>query len=164
MPTRTEAAEALYRAAMDYMGVQITSPSLDVAERRKALDGALVGYQRATPTPLPAEVARVLEAAEAFERRWIGPVLFSDCVSEGRDVVEAIRAYRSTQPEPLSARLARLRPGSVVRSMYEGDPNKYTVLANHPQSKTIFVTWDDGECAAAFDYSVFDRAILSEPP
>ncbi len=136
MTTKAEAAEALYRAA-----VELRHNTASEAHRYRgwfALNEALNAYRDSTPTPLPAEVARVLEAAA----RWHyaaqgGPAL----VAHG-ELQDAIEAYcervQYAQPEPLSTRLARLKPGSVV---LDCDRDEVTVEANYPHYQELAGRW-----------------------
>lgn len=119
--TRDQAAEALYRAgkkAHHHAGKLASRefPHTDWDE----LGEALAAYDRATPSPLPAGVARGLEAALDFRRHLPGGEAKSaDGYCVARDIfARAVDAYRSSQPEPLSARLARLKPGSVVEAEF----------------------------------------------
>ena len=137
MPTRTEAGEALFRAVRDY---QEAPTSSCVIHRGQNLAKAVRDYRNATPDPLPAEVQRVVEAADRYERLWTtlqteGPVVLG--LAPALDaLLAATRAYRSTQPEPLSARLARLKAGSVV----EGVGGKQaTVIGNDPETQELWV-------------------------
>ncbi len=132
MPTRDEAAEALYRAARPFRAfVDAIYDSGDIDRMRARLAEALDAYSAsppfATPSPLPAEVARVLVAA----MRFVPLGQTKPAFAELRDAVDAYRDYLDAlpQPEPLSARLAKLKAGSVV--VREGnDGRTFTVIAN----------------------------------
>lgn len=165
MPTRTEAAEALHRAAdklRNYDGwlVADVGRPREFTEMWAAVRAALDAYSTSTPDPLPAEVQRVLEAACGYVD---APNNNGDVTPERYSALEsAVAAYRSTQPEPLSARLARLRPGvkSVVdlsggrrRYVAWNDPDKRKLLCF--DGETSFVEW------AAY---ATVEAILSESP
>lgn len=164
MPTRTEAAEALYRAAIT-AAPKITDDWASSETRRaisRHLTEAADAYSTSTPDPLPAEVQRVVEAADRYVEKWgKHPVDNDDAWAE---LVSAVVARRSTQPEPLSARLARLKPGSVVEDD-EGDA--IAVLAVDEPTRRLFGAWtgkhSKERCTALFH---FDRivSILSESP
>ena len=159
--TRTEAAERLYEATRGLSSYWI-NPLMGETKFGATLNtvrAALDAYSTATPDALPAEVARVVEAAE----KWWDATredFFADEVR--RELRLAVRAYRSSQPDPLPARLARLRPGSVVELARA--PHA-TVIANHPATETLFIEWKwNGEIKSnAAVYSSI-RAILSESP
>ncbi len=158
MPTRTEAAEALYEASVE---VQKARSNLHQMGRSlDALLGAARAYSTSTPDPLPAEVQRVLEAADKYERTF-GRLYDDDILAEEAcPLVDAIRAYRSNpDPEPLSARLARLRPGSVVRAEH----GEYRIVANDPDVEMLWVRLPDANGNGGFFYENI-TAILSESP
>ena len=161
MPTHAEAAEALYRAAMSasnaYMGNHASHH--ETAQRMRTLVDAVNAYRDSTPDApsLPPEVQRVLEAAmnvnDGTSRYIDDAALF--------DLTRAVDAYRSTQPEPLSARLARLGKGARVRLKHGSDG---TVEANAPQHESLWVALDDiTDSLLTYSYSQVDT-ILSESP
>ena len=163
MPTRTEAAEALYRAVRDYQGAPTSSC---VIHRGQNLAKAVRDYRNATPDPLPAEVQRVVEAADRYERLWTtlqteGPVVLG--LAPALDaLLAATRAYRSTQPEPLSARLARLGKGARVGTK---GGSTGTVEANAPQHERLWLIIDGNERYPMATYSYDEiTAILPESP
>ena len=162
MPTRDEAAEALYRAGEEYRSSWVSNftGSSNVAIALHQFWAALDTYRDATPTPLPAEVAWVLEAAA----RWYYAPNGNSALAAHDEMRDAIKAYcervQFAQPEPLSTRLARLGKGAVVRT--ERVPH-FDVLANCPERRCLFAD------AACFDFPrsvpYHDvTAILSESP
>ena len=162
MPTHTEAAEALYRAAMSasnaYMGNHASHH--ETAQRMRTLVDAVNAYRDSTPDApsLPPEVQRVLEAAGKWWEETRED-FFADDIR--RELRLAVRAYRSTQPEPLSARLARLGKGARVRLKHGSDG---TVEANAPQHESLWVALDDiTDSLLTYSYSQVDT-ILSESP
>lgn len=135
MPTRDEAAEALYRAVVH---IEDGRPgSAFIARVSKAIDAANA-YRDSTPDPLPAEVQRVLEAAGHVIHTT--RVNHPDAADAWDDLESAVDAYRSTQPEPLSARLARLKPGWVVMCGGRG-PDPVSVLGIDEHTGRFFGRW-----------------------
>lgn len=165
MTTRTEAMQALYDAADDLYVEVGNNPLARVNHGvHEALGRALDAYSTSTPDPLPAEVQGVLEAAE----KWLDYVVERDVREALREpaneLAAAVDAYRSTQPEPLSARLARLRRGSVVTDV-DGDP--ITVIAVDDLTQRLFGAWEGKtskrRCTGLFEFRHI-TAILSESP
>ena len=133
MMTRDEAAEALYRAA-----VELRHNTASEAHRYRgwfALNEALDAYRDSTPTPLPAEVARVVEAGVTW---WRAPRGAVEPVNELRNAVDA---YVAAQPDPLPARLARLRPGPdvMVESISDLMRMRWIVFGNFPERQCLCV-------------------------
>lgn len=155
MPTRTEAAEALYRAAQG-VAAEIARP---ISAAQFSLLLAIDGVKTATPDALPAEVQRVVEAAVSWWEATRDDY-FSDSLC--RELRLAVRAYRSTQPEPLSARLARLGKGARVGTK---GGSTGTVEANAPQHERLWLIIDGNERYPMATYSYDEiTAILSESP
>ena len=162
--TRTEAAERLYEAALNWRreqwpgidqgkGVPVFFPAS--AELLAALDA----YSTATPDALPAEVARVVEAAVKYTEKWSGIAVDND--DEWAGLVSAIRAYRSSQPDPLPARLARLPEGAAVKLK---NGSRMYVRFNMPSRQKFFGAIDcDGRFALECTYADVE-SILSESP
>lgn len=157
MPTRTEAAQALYEAAKGVgMNWRAGAP-----EGLDALGIAITRYEDATPDALPAEVARVVEAAA----RWHyapegGPALAAHC--EMRDAIKAYcERVQFAQPDPLPARLARLKPGSVVEVEFGVMRFSAKVLDNDTRLGRVRLQYN--LAILELEYSDI-RAILSEAP
>lgn len=153
MPTKSEAAEALYRAAQG-VAAEIARP---ISAAQFSLLLAIDGVKTATPDALPAEVQRVVEAADAWEREWGGLAMRSQ-QPHAVAVAEAVRAYRSSQPEPLSARLARLKPGSVVEV---GEPYVWTMIGNDAETRSVWLKRNGATRTVNYQYVT---AIISESP
>lgn len=171
--TRTEAAEALYRAVEAFIEdhrYRIPYDSETLVDLRSAANVYL--HSAATPS-LPPAVQRVVEAAlkliadcQADLTRYLMP----DSGVNERDVInnlldrldgpqwrEVEALYRSSQPEPLSARLAKLGKGAVVTE----EANSFVVLANIVEHQTLAVLYR--ERVNLLRYSDVD-SILSESP
>ena len=158
MPTRTEAMQALYDAADDLYVEVGNNPLARVNHGiHEALGRALDAYSTSTPDPLPAEVQRVVEAAVSWWEATRDDY-FSDSLC--RELRLAVRAYRSTQPEPLSARLARLKPGSVV-TRGGGDSRTFSVIAN--DGAYLWTQPDRSDGRLTLPYAAVS-AIISESP
>lgn len=159
MPTKSEAAEALYRAAVNWSNERANH--CVSALTAVWLDTAIAVYSTATPDAVPPEVQRVVEAAEAFVAFcWTDDEPLSSAAPRSNELVAAVRAYRSSQPEPLSARLAKLKPGSVVEIFGE----HFVVCVNDVHIEYLIVRRDEAGCpprAAAYNYRHI-TAIISE--